>query len=54
MIDPKPTLSKAAIEANITYYHSQCEKYRLAHADALEQLIKWETKLNEISNTTAQ
>ena len=54
MIDPKPQLSRAAIEANIEYYKSICEKHRLAHLEALEQLIKWETKLNEISNTTTQ
>jgi hypothetical protein len=48
MIDPKPELSRAAIEANCEYYRSQCEQLRLAHQRALEELIKWETKLNEI------
>jgi hypothetical protein len=52
MIDPKPNLSRAAIEANIEYYKSICSKYRTGYRDAKEQLQKWEQRLNEVSRNT--
>jgi hypothetical protein len=48
MIDPKPKLSRAAIEANIEYYKSICLKYQTGYRDAKEQLEKWKQRLNEI------
>ena len=52
MTDPKPQLGRAAIECNIAYWQSICEKYRLAHQDALKELIKWEEQLNDLSLNT--
>jgi prefoldin subunit 5 len=49
MIDPKPNLSRAAIEANIEYYKSRCDKYRQGYKEAKQDLKKWEQRLNEIS-----
>jgi hypothetical protein len=54
MIDPKPQLSRAAIESNIEYYKSICLKYQSGYRDAREQLAKWEQRLNEISPNTNQ
>jgi len=50
--DPKPNLSRAAIEANIEYYKSICRKYRTGYRDAKEQLQKWEQRLNELPLNT--
>jgi transcription elongation GreA/GreB family factor len=52
MIDPKPNLSRAAIEANIEYYKSICAKYQSGYRDAKEQLEKWEQRLNDLSHHT--
>ena len=52
MIDPKPNLSRAAIESNIEYYKSICSKYQTGYRDALEQLERWKQRLNEISHNT--
>lgn len=52
MIDPKPNLSAAAIKSNCEYYQSLCEQYRQKHQEALQELIKWEQQLNEISPNT--
>lgn len=47
--DPKPNLSRAAIEANIEYYQSICLKYRQGYKEARQDLKKWKERLNEIS-----
>jgi len=52
MIDPKPTLSKRAIECNIEYYKSICQKYREGYKDAKQELTKWQQRLNEIPLNT--
>lgn len=52
MLDPKPQLGRAAIECNIAYWHTICEKYREAHADALKELIKWEQQLHDLPHNT--
>ena len=52
MIDPKPQLSRAAIESNIEYYKSICSKYETGFRDAKEQLERWEQRLHDISHNT--
>jgi hypothetical protein len=47
-IDPKPNLSRAAIEANIEYYQSICLKYRQGYKEARQDLKKWKERLNEL------
>ena len=49
--DPKPQLSRAAIECNILYYRSQCAKHRWLYKEAKQDLKKWEQRLDEISHT---
>jgi hypothetical protein len=41
MTDPKPNLSRAAIEANINYYHSQLDQLALQQDLLKEQLNYW-------------
>jgi hypothetical protein len=41
MIDPKPNLSPAAIEANIDYCHSQLDQLQLKQDLLKEQLNYW-------------
>jgi len=54
MIDPKPRLSARAIESNIEYYKSICQKYREGYLDAKHELTKWQQRLNEISLDTTK
>jgi regulator of RNase E activity RraB len=41
MTDPKPNLSRAAIEANINYCHSQLDQLALQQDLIKEQLDHW-------------
>lgn len=41
MIDPKPHLSQAAIEANISYYHSQLDELDTQRDLLKESLNYW-------------
>ena len=51
-IDPKPKLSARAIESNIEYYKSKCDKYRAGYKDAKRELNKWTKRLDELSLNT--
>lgn len=48
MTDPKPTLSIAAIKANISYYHSQLDLLDTQRDLLKEQLDYWLTQLTQI------
>lgn len=48
--DPKPNLSRAAIEANISYYQAQGAKHSEQYRMALEQETYWMRELVNLAN----
>jgi hypothetical protein len=50
MTDPKPNLSRAAIEANIEYYQAQGAKHAEQYRWALEQETHWMRELVKLAN----
>lgn len=49
MIDPKPQLSRAAIMANVAYYHSQLDALDTQANLLKEQLDHWLAELDKLS-----
>lgn len=47
--DPKPTLSRAAIECNIEYYQAKIRQARQDYRQAKRELKSWQQKKEQIN-----
>ena len=54
MNDPKPTLSPAAIQANINYYQALADKAKLSHIEYLRSRNVWQEMLRNYNKIGAE